>query len=234
LEQDSLPAQTVKPQLQAIINQPQSFLDKLDYPFLTVGEYLPGFVKTLCGVVCARSVKLFSSSNEEEKMEEREKWWMEIRNEIRSHMKSLSCHAVLGYTETKSIYEDVCILSASGTAAKVDEDFFNSNREVNGEICVPLVGNRCCKVTHVPYNENELPFPVCLSACRVCGQGNVPDVIFNTIQPLDEIETVGQGCIVRAIVTRSRKKCTGESCAKIISDYLPFMEYELHRLVETF
>lgn len=51
-------------------------------------------------------------------MEEREKWWIEIRNEIRSHMKSLSCHAVIGYTETKSIYEDVCVLSATGTAAK--------------------------------------------------------------------------------------------------------------------
>ncbi len=162
-------------------------------------------------------------------MEEREKWWMEIRNEIRSHMKSLSCHAVLGYTETKSIYEDVCVLSASGTAAKVDEDFFNTSHEASSSDSGVA---RSCKVVHVPYNEHELPFPVVLSACRVCGQASVPDVIFNTLQPLDEVETIGQGCIVRAIVTRSRKKCTGEICAKIISDYLPFMEYELHRLVK--
>ena len=85
---------------------------------MTVQDYPPGFVKTLCGVVCARSVKLLSSGSNDEEMEEREKWWIEIRNEIRSHMKSLSCHAVIGYTETKSIYEDVCVLSASGTAVK--------------------------------------------------------------------------------------------------------------------
>lgn len=89
--------------------------------------------------------------------------------------------------------------------------------------------NLNCKLCHVPYNEHELPFPVGLSTCAVCGQGSVPEIIFTTVQPLSEIETIGQGCVLRAIVTRSRKKCTGETCAKIISDYLPFMEYELHR-----
>lgn len=72
----------------------------------------------MCGVVCARSVKLLSSSSHDEELEEREKWWIEIRNEIRSHMKSLSCQAVIGYSETKCIYEDVCVLSATGTAAR--------------------------------------------------------------------------------------------------------------------
>ena len=75
-----------------------------------------------------------------------------------------------------------------------------------------------------------MPFPVGLVPCGVCGQANTPDIIFNTVQPLIEIETIGQGCVLRAIVTRPRKKCTGEICAKITSDYLPFMEYELHRL----
>ena len=74
-----------------------------------------------------------------------------------------------------------------------------------------------------------MPFPVALSPCGVCGQGQVPDVLFTSIQPISEIETVGQGCLLRAIVTRPRKKCSGEISAKIISDYLPFMEYELHR-----
>ena len=110
----------------------------------------------------------------------------------------------------------------------VDEEFFNPNQS---SLTTEVANNTCknCKICHVPYNEYELPFPVVLSPCGVCGQGSVPDIIFSTVQPLSEIETVGQGCVLRAIVTRSRKKCTGEICAKIISDYLPFMEYELHR-----
>ena len=94
-----------------------------------------------------------------------------------------------------------------------------------------VVSKYNCKLTHVPYNEHELPFPVALSPCHTCGQASVPDIIFNTIQPIAEIEIIGQGCVLRAKVTRSRKKCTGEICAKIISDYLPFMEYELHRWI---
>ncbi len=38
-----------------------------------------------------------------------------------------------------------------------------------------------------------------------------------------------KGTLLRAVVTRPHKKCNGEISAKIISDYLPFMEYELHR-----
>ena len=166
---------------------------KKEYPFLTIQQYPAGFVKTTCGIVCARSVKLLSSAfNDEEELEEREKWWLEIRNEIRSHMKALSCHAVLGYTETKSICEDVCVLSASGTAALVDEDFLIPNMNGSNEA---VQAGKNCKLCHVPYAENELPFPVALSQCKMCGTAQVPDVIFTTVQPLPDIETVGQGII---------------------------------------
>ena len=160
---------------------------------------------------------------------------------------------VLGYTETKSICEDVCVLSAAGTAALVDESLFSPEPHdavadsllLNANNAAPLGGGggggdllhsgvggggtvgggaSMCKLCHVTYgNDNELPFPVALSVCNVCGLAQVPDVIFTSIQPLSEVETVGQGCLVRSIVTRPRKKCSGEISAKIISDYLPFM-----------
>jgi hypothetical protein len=158
----------------------------------------------------------------------RDKWWIEIRNEIRSHMKSLNCHVVLGYTETKSICEDVCVLSASGTAAMIDESYFISSNHDNKCLDSENV-NKTCKICHIPYEADDLPFPVALYDCNGCSAGQVPDVIFTTIQPLPEIEIIGQGCLLRAIVTRPRKKSSGEISAKIISDYLPFMEYELHR-----
>ena len=209
----------------------QSVLDKLEYPFLTIQQYPPGFIKSISGIVCARSVKLLSSSAILEDLNTRDKWWIEIRNEIRAHMKALNCHVVLGYTETKSICEDVCVLSASGTAALVDESYFHSlgpdsagkSADQNGPV------SKSCQLCHVAYSEHDLPFPIALCPCRICGQGLVPDIIFSSVQPVPEIEVIGQGCLLRAIVTRPHKKCSGEISAKIISDYLPFMEYELHR-----
>ena len=49
--------------------------------------------------------------------ETRDAWWTELRKEIRSHKKTLGCNAVLGYTETAYINDEMCILSACGTAA---------------------------------------------------------------------------------------------------------------------
>lgn len=151
-------------------------------------------------------------------------------------MKSLNCHVVLGYIETKSICEDVCVLSAMGTAAIVDESFFCSSNSPSPQdtfydILHQFNNNsiKSCKLLHVPYSDSDPPFPVALSTCAMCGQGQVPDIIFSSIQPLPEIETIGQGCSLRAVVTRPRKKSSGEISAKVISDYLPFMEYELHR-----
>lgn len=36
--------------------------------------------------------------------ETRDAWWEEIRQEIKSHAKSLGCHAVVGYSESTSIW----------------------------------------------------------------------------------------------------------------------------------
>lgn len=139
-------------------------------------------------------------------------------------MKSLDCHVVLGYTETKSICEDVCVLSAFGTAAIVNQAFFTNVNKTIDENSLER-----CSLCHVPYNIAELPFPVALSPCSLCGQSQVPDVIFTSIQPIPEIPIIGKGSLIKAIVSRPRKKSSGEISAKVISDYLPFMEYELHR-----
>jgi hypothetical protein len=150
-------------------------------------------------------------------------------------MKSLYCNCVLGYTETKSICEDVCVLSAIGTAAVVDESFFihsNAHEPIDYENQFSSSNSavKNCKLCHVNYSDSEpSQLPVALFPCNMCNLGQVPDILFTSIQPMPEIEIIGQGCLLRVIVTRPHKKCTGEISAKIISDYLPFMEYELHR-----
>jgi len=50
-------------------------------------------------------------------------WWVELRTEIRSHMRAMGCHVVLGYSEQTSIRGELIILSAIGTAAVIDMAF---------------------------------------------------------------------------------------------------------------
>lgn len=42
----------------------------------------------------------------------------QVREEIKGHARALNCFCIIGYRETTTIFEDVCILSAVGTAAR--------------------------------------------------------------------------------------------------------------------
>jgi len=59
----------------------------------------------------------------------------------------------------------------------------------------------------------------------------VPDVLFTTIELVDVVPSLGKGCFIHAYVARPKKDCKGEINAKEISDGLPFLEYDLHRLL---
>ena len=52
----------------------------------------------LGGLVSCRSVKLLEGQGPEED-DLRDSWWTEIRREIRSHARALSCNLIVGYTE---------------------------------------------------------------------------------------------------------------------------------------
>ncbi|KAJ8984296.1 hypothetical protein NQ317_009780 [Molorchus minor] len=62
-------------------------------------------------------------------------------------------------------------------------------------------------------------------------KGRVPEVLIATIEPPDTISTTGRGCFIDSYICRPLKDVRGESIAKEISDGLPFLEYELHRLL---
>uniref|UniRef100_A0A672PY53 C2 domain-containing protein 5 n=1 Tax=Sinocyclocheilus grahami TaxID=75366 RepID=A0A672PY53_SINGR len=110
--------------LKALLRQQtQSALEQREYPFFTLTAFPPGFLLHVGGVVSARSVKLLDRIHNPDEPETRDAWWEEIRQEIKSHAKALGCHAVVGYSESTSICEEVCILSASGTAAILSSRF---------------------------------------------------------------------------------------------------------------
>lgn len=94
--------------------------EMLEYPFLTMAKYPPGFIVHLGATVSARSVKLLEKTTEKEELETRDAWFNELRMEIRGHAKSLGCNVILGYSESVTISDEVTVLSATGTAAVIN------------------------------------------------------------------------------------------------------------------
>ncbi|XP_017117413.1 C2 domain-containing protein 5 isoform X2 [Drosophila elegans] len=254
-------------------------LDMLEYPFLTMTKYPTGFILHLGATVAARSVKLLERVPNPDEPEVRDSWWTELRMEIRSHARSLGCNVVLGYAETTTISDDVCVLSATGTAAVINmvfnrsvsqTDIFtmskatasvagmtNSVEDGNGSSAgdtsigkdsgslgtgnssggkryglPPLNGPRnACAICHIPYNLSSVPFNVKMKKCAVCRKGRVPDVLLATLEVPEFMQVTGRGCFMQAQVVRAKRDLRAELNAKEISDGLPFLEYELHRVL---
>ncbi|XP_022047606.1 C2 domain-containing protein 5 isoform X1 [Acanthochromis polyacanthus] len=223
-------------------------LNAREFPFFTLTSFPPGFLVHVGGVVSARSVKLLDrihnpalgntrsyklldwNSVTADEPETRDAWWEEIRQEIKSHAKALGCHAVVGYSESTSICEEVCILSASGTAAILNPRYMRE-----GCLDIGSTDHRfeepsppSCGFCHIPYDELNMPFPAQLTYCYHCRRQKVPDVLFTTIDLPSEAAVTGKGCLIQARLCRLKKKAQGEVNATAISNLLPFMEYELH------
>uniref|UniRef100_A0A674CX87 C2 domain-containing protein 5 n=1 Tax=Salmo trutta TaxID=8032 RepID=A0A674CX87_SALTR len=251
----------------------QSALEQREFPIFTLTCFPPGFLVHVGGVVSTRSVKLLDrihnpvlgntrsyklldwNSVAADEPETRDAWWEEIRQEIKSHAKALGCHAVVGYSESTSICEEVCILSASGTAAMLNPRFMRegcldtggSDHRLSRQPHPGMVGSErgegevgstwlgfedasppSCGFAHIPYDEFNMPFPAQLTYCYHCRRQKVPDVLFTTIDLPAEAEVTGKGCLIQARLCRTKKKAQGEVNATSISNLLPFMEYELH------
>ncbi|XP_017654435.1 C2 domain-containing protein 5 isoform X11 [Nannospalax galili] len=208
---------------------PRRFCGRPEFPFFTLTAFPPGFLVHVGGVVSARSVKLLDRIHNPDEPETRDAWWAEIRQEIKSHAKALGCHAVLGYSESTSICEEVCILSASGTAAVLNPRFLQDGTvegflEQRIEESLP-VG---CGFCHIPYDEMNMPFPAHLTYCYSCRKQKVPDVLFTTIDLPTDATVVGKGCLIQARLCRLKKKAQAEANATALSNLLPFVEYEVH------
>ncbi|XP_038963864.1 C2 domain-containing protein 5 isoform X30 [Rattus norvegicus] len=208
---------------------PPRFCRRREFPFLTLTAFPPGLLVHVGGVVSARSVKLLDRIHNPDEPETRDAWWAEIRQEIKSHAKALGCHAVVGYSESTSICEEVCILSASGTAAVLSPRFLQEGT-VEGCLEQRIEENlpAGCGFCHIPYDELNMPFPAHLTHCYNCRRQKVPDVLFTTIDLPTDAVVVGKGCLIQARLCRLKKKAQAEANATAISNLLPFMEYEVH------
>ncbi|XP_077791421.1 C2 domain-containing protein 5 isoform X2 [Podarcis muralis] len=159
--------------LKALLRQQtQTALEQREFPFFTLTAFPSGFLLHVGGVVSARSVKLLDRIHNPgspqsplsfiNDPETRDAWWAEIRQEIKSHAKALGCHAVVGYSESTSICEEVCILSASGTAAVLNPRFLQDGTT---EVCLEQrlswqpgyfsIGSEKGEVDFFPQNQDS-------------------------------------------------------------------------------
>ncbi|XP_045779188.1 C2 domain-containing protein 5 isoform X3 [Maniola jurtina] len=209
-------------------------LEMLEYPFLTMTEYPPGFIVHIGGTVCARSVKLVDAGGESPA---RAAWWAELRTELRAHARALRCTAVLAYSERAAVREDVCVLSASGTAAVINLDCGFSTLE---EPSLLTTGSRnaldeCeiepCSIAHVPYSPGAGPYRAELSTCGGCRRARVPTVLLATCAKPNRLTSYAKAVTLTAVAARCRRAVGAEAGARDLSDQLPFLEYELHKLL---
>lgn len=94
--------------------------DDDEVQLLTLRDFDPRVRVRIGGLVTARSVKYLGNlASKLSDQEQRDSWWTELRDEIRSHAKILCCSHVIGYLEASTIHEDVAVLSITGTACTV-------------------------------------------------------------------------------------------------------------------
>ena len=246
--------------------------------FLTLVSFPLDVHMRLGGVVSAKAVKHLGTLRVDQAT--RDSWWFELREEIKAHAAALNCSSVLGYTETTTIFEDICILTAYGTAANCGRlrtcEIENVDNAIAAASVSPLHGtiekeeadrgdipklatstelpntipkftpqfsssknkrrgftkkkrNAFCSSCHIPYTLGKAPFRMNLVACEICKKRYVPEILLTTIEPPSNLPIAGIGKLVEARVCRTKKKIQGEQNAILISEAIPFLEYDLHR-----
>jgi uncharacterized protein YbjQ (UPF0145 family) len=220
--------------------------------FLTMKIFPSNSVVHIGGIVSAKSVKLLDTYDRNI----RDAWWTELREEIKTHARALGCPHVIGYSESTTIHKDLCVMSVSGTAAVLDLTAFHSGElpPVNSPSLARSAGNFAdermaprysdvvdvrrlnrrrknlgCFPAHVPYSTKHSPFPMNFIKCKICKKRYVPEVLFATIDPPNDLKIFGNGQYLTAFVCRSKRKEQGELNAAIVSDPIPFLEYDIHR-----
>lgn len=79
------------------------------------------FRYTIDGIVASRTVKFIGKLHSTLlDIETRDSWWEGLRDEVRANTLRVGADLVVGYRETCSIHGDICVLSATGTAVKLD------------------------------------------------------------------------------------------------------------------
>ena len=203
---------------------------RMDVHLITLQSFAKHSIRRIGGCVSARAVKVITSArSKEELMQERDAWWLEIRDEMKMSARSMRCNAVIGYTEYVSLYEDLCILSASGTAAFLDFSALGFNMHEDGDRRrrKRKANPQSCALVHIPTTFSK-SLENC-DICKVCRKKYVPEVLLASCEVPEELPVDGPPKLIEARVCHLKKKESGEALAHSISVELPWLESKVHR-----
>ena len=152
------------------------------------------FVSNIGGLVSSRSVRLLDKlESMSEESDTRDKLWLELRKEVRTHMKTLGCTAVIGY---RCLVTDPTFCEKNGKILilRIRElkyrllclvihqwPYFSEQSTICDKLCVlSAIGTAVilnpspsldefspCKPCHIPYNVQSSPFNITTHSCSV-------------------------------------------------------------------
>ncbi|KPI88650.1 hypothetical protein ABL78_2254 [Leptomonas seymouri] len=213
---------------------------------LTVKDLPAGSIHHIGGYICARSVKIVSRVKSRQVIsQERDAWWMELREELRANARAFHCNTVLGYEEETQYHEDVVLLSLYGTAVMLDmsvtslrggpQYLFQLQKQ-------RVAAKRNCALLHLyegPRRKDGSPGMGLLASevgdlllhheCSICHNKPVPEVLLAACTLPAELSCEAPPRLVQVAVSKTKPNVKGVELAMAVSQALPFIEFALHK-----
>lgn len=206
---------------------------------LSVKELPSGCIQHFGGYICARSVKIISKSKSKPLiLQERDVWWMELREELRANARAFHCNAILGYEEISQYQDDVALLALSGTAVMIPPSMVSLRAGPDylfRAACTRKDTKKDCSILHIysstsrkrlsPSNLRWSPH----SLCGICRKQLVPNFLLGSCHIPSDVELTGSPRLVEVHVAQYKKDVKNIELAKVASQELPFIEFALHK-----
>ncbi|KAK7195175.1 C2 domain containing protein [Novymonas esmeraldas] len=214
---------------------------------LTVKDLPAGAMHHIGGYICARSVKIVSRVKSRQVIsQERDGWWMELREELRANARAMHCNTVLGYEEETQYHEDVVLLSLYGTAVMLDASvaplragpahLFRWQKQ-------RVAARRNCCLLHLyegprrrggqqgglGFLAGDVGDLLLHRVCTICHTKPVPDVLLAACTLPVELSCEAPPRLVQVAVSKPKVNVKGVELAMAVSQALPFIEYALHK-----
>ncbi|KAF1323858.1 putative ca2-dependent phospholipid-binding protein, partial [Globisporangium splendens] len=214
---------------------------------ITLKVFSPSTRIRLGGIVSARSVKYLGKlATKLADQETRDSWWLELREEVGS---ILGTAAVLKNPtkerprkEPSPSYDDADdstnLPSSSPLLLNTPELVGSMSRRSPSLLHLLGPGEPQPQRAKASFPQSAYPLlwyaplhSMRMVRCGICGNKWVPEMLIASIEPPSGLATMGKGTFIQARVCRQRRKGTGDVNATIVSESLPFLEYELYRQI---
>ncbi|EAN91723.1 hypothetical protein, conserved [Trypanosoma cruzi] len=204
---------------------------------LTLKDLPSGMIEHIGGYISARSVKIVAKMKSKQLIsQERDSWWMELREELKANARAFHCNVILGYEEVVMYHEDVAVLSLSGTAVVLNSTMLplRCGPEYLYQTARGRFGaQKNCSMLHLFYPNLRLKDFVgemeCPAVCNLCHRKSVPDVLLVSCTMPQDLMCEEQPRLVHTVVSKAKSAVRGVDLALAVSQALPYIEYSLHK-----